>query len=81
MTKDARYHAFVCMDRGCTGRCVAFVSDEGRDYCEEPCACLSGGTNTSWKKLEDYFEEMKKLKKAIDTASNAIENIVSLKGE
>lgn len=73
--KDAEYHAYICMDEGCTERCICFVSDEGKDYCEDPRSCLVSGRDTSWKKLEDYLEEIKKLKKSLDTASEAIDEI------
>jgi len=75
MTEDAEYHAYVCTDKGCTDRCICFVSDEGKDCCEEPSSCLVSGAGAPWKRLEGYLEEMKKLKKALGDASEAIEKI------
>lgn len=80
MTEDAEYKAYICMDEGCTERCICFVSDEGKNYCEDPRSCLVSGRDASWKKLEDYLEEMKKLKKALDDASEAIDKIGSFSG-
>jgi len=81
MIEDAKYHAYICMDEGCTERCICFVSDEGKDYCEEPCGCLVSGADATWKKLDDYLEEIKKLKKSLDTASEAIDEIERFTGE
>ena len=72
-----KYYAFVCMDEGCRGRCICFVSDEGKEYCEEPDSCLVSGANAPWKKLDDYLEEMKILKKVLDDASVSIDKIES----
>ena len=76
MEETAEYHAYICMDEGCTAKCISFTRDDGsmtRD--EKPCQCLFGGSDVEWRKLEDYLEEMKKLKKALDDASKEIDVI------
>lgn len=75
MEEDSEYHAYICMDEGCTAKCISFTRDEGTVHEERPCSCLVAGTDVEWKGLEDYLEEMKKLKKALDKASSAINEL------
>ena len=75
MTEDSEYHAYICMDEGCTAKCISFTRDDGTHHEEEPTTCLFAGTDVEWKRLEDYLEEMKKLKKALDDTSKVIDKL------
>jgi len=81
MNEDSEYHAYICMDEGCTNKCLSFTRNDDTIHDEEPCSCLFAGTEVHWKKLEDYLEEMKKLKNALDLASKAIDEIEQFGGE
>ena len=42
---------------------------------EIPTQCLFAGNDVEWKPLEEYLDEMKKLKKALDDASKIIDTL------
>ena len=76
MEETIEYHAYICIDQSCTARCVSFTRDDGSmTHDEKPCQCLFGGSDVEWRGLEDYLEEMKKLKTALDKASKAIDEL------
>ena len=82
MTEDTEYHAYICMDEGCTAKCIAFTRDDGSmTHEEKPCSCLFAGSDVEWKRLEDYLEEMKNLKGALGKASSAIDKLEQFAGE
>ena len=81
MAEDSEYHAYICMDQGCTARCVSFTRDDGNmTHDEKPCHCLFGGAEVEWCRIEDYIDEMMKLKKALNAASDSINKIEGLPG-
>ena len=80
MCVDSEYHAYICIDQGCTAKCISFTRDDEFSHDELPTQCLFAGNDVEWKKLEDYLEEMKKLKKALDDASNAIDKFEEFTG-
>jgi len=81
MCVDSEYHAYICIDQGCTARCVSFSRDNGDNIHDEvPTQCLFGGMDVKWCRIEDYIDEMMKLKKALDTASKSINKIEGLPG-
>lgn len=77
MNENSEYHAYVCIDEGCGGRCIVFTLDDGNGQTELPTHCIMGA-ECCWKAFDDYIKEMKKLKKSLDLTSSKIEDMLGV---